>query len=111
MPNLETERYELEQIGATPVKNSGRGKFDKSDGIIFSPDGDPLLTIDVKEYETSFPLNLKNVAKLQTDAKMNRTEPAFLVVLGKEEPRQRMMVITTRFFDELYEAWKEKYFG
>lgn len=111
MADLNSEHYELERVGARPVKNSGRGRFDKSDGIIYSPMGDPILSVDVKEYGESFPLSLKSWAKVSTDAKTNHTEPTFKVVLGKEEPKQRMMVVTERFFNELYEAWEQKYYG
>lgn len=105
MPDKKSEEYELERIGATPTKNSGRGKFQKGDGII-SYRG-MTVTVDVKEYKESFGLSRKMVAKLGADTRQNRTDYGiFFVALGEEEPRQRMVVMTEQMFNDLTEDMK-----
>lgn len=108
MDSKGSELYELKRLGATPTRNSGRGQFSKGDGII-DLDGDPLVTIDVKEYAESFPISIKTWAKISTDAKKNsNSEPMFHLALG-EDPKVRIAVISESFFIELIECYKEKY--
>lgn len=112
MADKASEHYELKRIDAKPTKNSGRSHFQKGDGIIYSPSGgDPLFTIDVKEYLKNFPLNEKTWAKVTTDAKKNNTEPILKITLGSEEPKTRVVVVSEIMFLELIEAWMEKYYG
>lgn len=100
MPDKKSEEYELSRIGAEPTKNSGRGKFQKGDGVI-SFRG-MSVTVDVKEYKESFGLSRKMVAKLGADTRQNRTDYGiFFVALGEEEPRQRMVVMTEQMFNDL----------
>lgn len=100
MADKKSEEYELQRIGARPTKNSGRGRFEKGDGIISYRDMN--VTVDVKEYKESFGLSRKMVAKLGADTRQNRTDYGiFLVVLGDEEPRQRMVVMTEQMYDDI----------
>ncbi len=102
----QTELAELKRIGATPVKNSGRGMW-KGDGIL-----EPFL-VDVKEYEESFSVSRANWAKLSTDSIQNgRRQPLFFLALGdkkKEQQPVRVFVVGERMFMEMLEAWEEKY--
>ena len=107
MADDKTEAYELSRIDATPTKNSGRGAFNKGDGIIF--DGsDPVFTCDVKEYAKSFPISINTWAKISLDAKKNgNSRPLFKIVLGHEEPRTRVVVIDEEMFNMIMEGyWK-----
>ena len=117
MATDKTEQYELSRVDAIPCHNSGRGKFQKADGIIHPdetsqdwPNG--FITVDVKESDTMFGVSLKAWAKLNTDGKANRTPYSmFFVSLGKEEPKERMAVISERHFKELMEVYLEHYNG
>lgn len=100
MATKKSEEYELSRIGAVPTKNSGRGKFEKGDGIISYKGA--TVTVDVKEYKESFGLSRKMVAKLGSDTRQNRTDYGiFFVILGEEEPRQRMVVMTEDMYSDL----------
>lgn len=111
MADKDSELYEIERLGFTPTKNSGRGHHQKADGIYYSPFGDPLFSVDVKESNKSFTLSESVWAKIATDAKKNRTEPILKPVLGVAEPKDRLVVITESLFLDMLEAWKEKYYG
>lgn len=98
-----SELEQIKRIGATPQKNSGRGKFQKGDAVL-----GPFL-IDVKEYKSSFGVSESNWAKLQTDAIGHRLYPAFYLALGEEgKPRTRVFVVGESMFLEMLEAWEEK---
>lgn len=100
-----SELNELNRISATPTKNSGRGKFQKGDGLI----GD-LATVDVKEYKESFGLSQKMVAKLNLDSQTNGTRYGmFFVVLGEDEPKQRYVCMPEAMYNELIELYEERY--
>ena len=105
MADKKSEEYELDRLGAMPTKNSGRGKFQKGDGVLSYRD--ITVTVDVKEYKESFGLSRKMVAKLGADTRQNRTDYGiFFVALGEEEPRQRMVVMTEQMFNDLTEDMK-----
>lgn len=105
MADKKSEEYELERIGANPTKNSGRGRFEKGDGILSYRDMN--VTVDIKEYKESFGLSRKMVAKLGADTRQNRTDYGiFFVVLGEEEPRQRMVVMTEQMFNDITDDMK-----
>ena len=105
MADKKSEEYELDRLGAMPTKNSGRGKFQKGDGVL-SYRG-ITVTVDVKEYKESFGLSRKMVAKLGADTRQNRTDYGiFFVVLGEKEPRQRMVVMTEQMFNDLTDDMK-----
>ncbi len=83
MADKHTELAELKRIGATPVKNSGRGMM-KGDGIL-----EPFL-VDVKEYTKSFSVSRKVWAKLSTDSVQNgRRQPMLVLVLGDPEGKEQ----------------------
>ena len=105
MADKKSEEYELDRLGAMPTKNSGRGKFQKGDGVL-SYRG-MTVTVDVKEYKESFGLSRKMVAKLGADTRQNRTDYGIVVVvLGEKEPRQRMVVMTEQMFNDLTDDMK-----
>lgn len=107
MPDKKSEEYELSRIDARPTKNSGRGKFQKGDGLVGSHD---LATVDVKEYKESFGLSRKMVAKLNKDSQQNGTRYGiFWVVLGDEEPRERWAAVPEKMFVELMELYEDTY--
>ncbi len=97
-----TELDEIRRFGGVAQKNSGRGSR-KGDAIL-----EPFL-VDVKEASKSFTLNEKVWAKICTDAVVSeRRQPALCVVLGDNNP-VRMWVVSDRMFEEMREAWMEKY--
>lgn len=71
----------------------------------------PFL-IDYKEYDESFAVSRKGWAKLQSDAfRTAQSQPTFRLVLGsKDSPdKLRLWVISDDMFNEMLEAWEEKY--
>ena len=99
-----SEKIEIQLDGATPVKNSGRGRYQKGDAIL-----DDLLTIDYKEYKKSFGLSLSTWAKLCTDNLRNRTVAGvFKVILGEGNQKVRLWVLDDTLFKEMYAAWKRE---
>lgn len=108
MTDAKSELYELSRIGAIGTKNSGRGKFDKGDGLLLGDSGEPVFTCDVKEYGTSYALSESNLIKISSDAVKNHTQPLLQCVIGAEEPRQRFVVISERMFLELWELYKKE---
>ena len=103
MPN---EAAEIKRVGGTPVKNSGRG-LQKGDFVL-----GPFLG-DIKEYKKSFAVTQEMWAKISTDSiKNGRRQPALRLVIGEEGgPRTRLWVIGDSMFQEMLEAWQEKYEG
>lgn len=100
-----SEEAELKRIGATPVRNSGRG-LKKGDGILY-----PFL-VDIKEYTNSHSVSRSSVAKLGKDCQTHtpRLEPMFVLVLGKEgEAPVRMWVVPELMGMQMHEAWMEKH--
>lgn len=100
-----SEASEAKRDGAKLQPNSGRGANKKGDAIL-----QPFL-IDYKEYAASFSVSVSNWAKLSRDAILKgRLQPAFKLVLGKEEDRKvRVWVISDEMFHEMLEAWNEKH--
>lgn len=73
----------------------------------------PFL-IDYKEYTESFSVSRTNWAKLQSDAfRTAQSQPAFRLLLGDKENKDadklRLWVISDEMFEEMLEAWEEKY--
>lgn len=99
-----SEASEAKRLGATLVKNSGRGMF-KGDAVL-----EPFL-IDIKEYDKSFSVSRDNWAKLSSDAIQNkRRQPMFYLALGgPDETPVRLWVISDTMGQEMLEAWREKY--
>ncbi len=101
-----TEKNQIARDGAVPQKNSGRGWVQKGDAT-----KGPFL-IDYKEYTESFGVSRKVWAKLQKDAfRAGMRQPALRLILGKKDAvdRLRLWVINDSMFDEMLEAWEEKY--
>jgi hypothetical protein len=93
-----SERGELKRIGATPHKNSGRGKIQKADGNL------DRYIVDVKEYSKSFSINRDVWAKICTDTLKTDPEksPVLMVVLG-DTHKTRLAIIEWNEFEELRE--------
>lgn len=103
-----SEEAEIKRVGATPIKNSGRG-IKKGDFLL------PPFLGDVKEYEEGFRVTRANWAKISTDAtaRNDGSQPAYYLCLRpKGNPLAtplRLWVIGDSMMQEMYEAWKEKY--
>jgi hypothetical protein len=93
-----SERAELRRIGATPHKNSGRGKIQKADGNL------DRYIVDVKEYSKSFSINRDVWAKICTDTLKTDPEksPVLMIVLG-DTHKTRLAIIEWNEFEELRE--------
>lgn len=113
MANQKSELYEVKRMGFTPTRNSGRGYLEKADAVFHAPTtGDTLITLDIKEANKSFSLTEKVWAKVTTDAKKNQnSEPMIKAVLGEQEPKVRLVVITEDFYLQLQQAWLDRHYG
>ncbi len=98
-----SEKQELKRMGAKAQKNSGRGKYQKADGRLY-----PFL-VDVKEYSESFSLSRKTWAKICSDSIRSGGEPALMIALGSGQEVVRTWIISDSMFNEMREAWLEKY--
>lgn len=99
-----SERAEVKRDGSKAQHNSGRGKHAKGDAIL-----EPFL-VDIKEYTEGFTVNRKVWAKICTDAlRAGVYEPALKLVLGKNNERVRLWVVSDDMFREMLEAWREKH--
>jgi hypothetical protein len=98
-----SERGEIKRDGATAQKNSGRGQIQKGDARL-----GPFI-VDYKEYPTGFSVNRDVWAKICGDAWRSRGEPALKIVLGEGNSKVRLVVISEMMFDQMREAWEEKY--
>ena len=105
MADAKSEKREVKRDGGRAQSNSGRGTHNKGDAIL-----EPFC-YDVKEYEKSYSISVDNWAKVCTDAfKSGRRVPALKLVLGSlTGKRTRVWVIGDDMFQEMLEAWKEKY--
>lgn len=97
-----SEEIEAALDGARLHRNSGRGVIEKGDASL-GP-----FTIDYKEYDQSFSVSRANWAKATTDARKMGNQPAFKLVLGKDQ-KIRVWVVSDMMFKEMLEAWEEKY--
>ena len=101
-----TEAKEIAKMGGRPQRNSGRGILEKGDATL-----GPFL-VDVKEYDESFTVSRANWAKLQSDAfRAQQRQPMFWLALGSKESdaKLRVVVVSRDMFEEMLEAWEEKY--
>lgn len=90
-----SEKGELKRSGAKPVKNSGRGHYQKGDGLL------DIFTIDVKEYPKGFTVNEDNWAKICMDAmRNNHSEPALKVVLGGGNDKTRLWIVAEHILED-----------
>jgi hypothetical protein len=84
-------------MGATPHKNSGRGKFKKGDATWKN------FVVDYKHVGKSFTLNKDVWAKATTDALKSNADPAIVVVLGETGIKTRLAVIEMALLEQLLE--------
>lgn len=101
-----SEKNEIEKMGGRAQRNSGRGILEKGDATL-----GPFL-VDIKEYDESFSVSRANWAKLQSDAfRAQQRQPMFWLALGSKDSNNklRVVVLSEHMFQEMYEAWKEKY--
>jgi len=99
------EIAEAKHIGATAHPNSGRGTK-KGDASY------PGITIDFKFGEKSFTFSKDVWRKICADAYSNHQSPAINIVMGaQDEKKTRLWVIDNGLFQEMREAWMEKYEG
>ena len=100
-----SELGEIKRDGATPQKNSGRGKHEKGDATL-GP-----FCIDYKEYSEQFGVSRSVWAKISTDAWQVKKLPALRLVLGSDDDttKTRLWVVGDTMFREMLEAWEEKY--
>lgn len=98
-----SERSEINRMGAKAQKNSGRGQIQKGDARL-----EPFI-VDIKEYPKGFSVNRSNWGKICGDAWKSNGEPALKVVLGEENDKIRVMIISEMMFEQMREAWLEKY--
>ena len=100
-----SEAKEIERDGGTVHRNSGRGWIQKGDGQV-----GPFI-VDYKEYTETFGVSRKVWAKTTKDALRMRGLPALKLVLGAKEGTEkvRLWVISETMFNEMLEAWQEKY--
>jgi len=97
------EKEEIKRDGASPQKNSGRGKIQKGDATIGA------FCYDIKEYGKSFSLSTSVWAKICSDAyKSGRLEPALKIVLGTDK-KVRLWVIEDEMFHQMRGAWDQLY--
>lgn len=103
MADAKSEKNEIKRSGGKPQPNSGRGGKKKGDAIL-----EPFC-YDVKEYEKSYAVSRENWQKVCTDAlKSGGYEPAIQIVLGSEN-KVRLWVISDGMFEQMREAWEQKY--
>lgn len=101
-----SEQKEIARFGGKAQRNSGRGILEKGDATV-----GPFL-VDIKEYDESFSVSRTNWAKLQSDAfRAQQRQPMFWLALGDKDSKTklRVVVLSVDMFEEMFEAWKEKY--
>lgn len=106
-----SEAIEISRDGAVPVKNSGRSSGVKKGDAVLEP-----FVVDYKEYTEGFTVSRAAWRKISTDAWTNgRREPLLKLVLGSEDETDksliRVFVVGEAMFQEMLEAWREKYAG
>lgn len=84
-------------MGATPHKNSGRGKMQKGDASWEN------FTVDYKHVGKSFTINKEVWAKACTDAIKNHADPAIVVVIGEGNAKTRLAVIELDLLKQMIE--------
>jgi hypothetical protein len=94
-----SERSETKRLGASAIKNSGRG-IKKGDATWEG------FTVDFKEYPKGFTINQDNWAKATTDAMKNKNDPAIVVVLGETNHKTRLAIIELSLLEQLIEGNK-----
>lgn len=103
MADKKTELQELKKMNAKPQKNSGRGMYQKGDGIL-----EPFV-VDVKEAKASFTLNKNIWSKICSDSAKHKLEPSLMIALGENNSTVRLWIIGDSMFKQMHDAWVEKY--
>jgi hypothetical protein len=98
-----SERSEIRRDGSKAQKNSGRGQIQKGDSKLFP------FVIDYKEYPAGFRVTPDIWAKICGDAWRSDGEPALKVVMGKDNQKVRVVVISESMFEEMRKAWVNFY--
>jgi len=100
-----SEEAEAKRDGARLQKNSGRGQYQKADAL----QGD--MSIDYKEYETSFGISKKHWAKACADALRNGLDyiPVIKVILGSGNNKVRLAVIEWSYLEYLKECEEQSH--
>jgi len=95
-----SERSEIKRDGAKAQKNSGRGKYQKGDAIMF-----PFL-VDYKEASRSFTINKDVWAKICTDSfKVSRDlYPCLKIILGEGNDKTRLAIIEWSYLEDLIKS-------
>lgn len=91
------EQSEAKRMGATPHKNSGRGKVKKGDATWRN------FTVDYKHVGKSFTINKDVWAKTSTDAVKNKNDPVIIAVIGKDSFKTRLAIIELSVLEQLLE--------
>ena len=103
MANATTEKEEIRKSHAKAQWNSGRGT-QKGDATL-----GPFL-VDIKEFEKTFGLSKSVWQKISKDAVHENLEPSLKVILGNNKDGfTRLWVVHDHMFEEMLEAWTEKY--
>lgn len=94
-----SEAVEAKRDGAKLQSNSGRGVFQKGDAIL------DYWSIDYKESEKTFSINIKNWAKVCTDAMKNGSdkEPVIKLILGSGIKKVRLAIVGWEYLMHLKE--------
>lgn len=96
-----SEEVEIKQDGAKPQHNSGRGYRNKGDALL-GP-----FCVDIKEYVKSFSLSIDVWRKICSDAIHSQKEPALKIVLGKDNNRVRLWVVSDDMFKRMLDTYVE----
>lgn len=98
-----SEKSEAKRDGSRLQKNSGRGKHAKGDAVL------GRWLIDIKEYGKSFSLSSNVWAKVCSDAfRAGGRNPALKVVLGTDDKKVRLFVISESDFHELNDCYDQQ---
>lgn len=90
-----SERGEIKRMGARPMKNSGRGEYQKGDARL------DIFTVDVKEYPKGYTVNLESWGKICSDAWRNqRSDPMLNIVLGQGNSKIRLAVVSMDIIED-----------
>lgn len=92
-----SEESEIKRDGAKAQKNSGRGKYQKGDAIMY-----PFL-VDYKEASKSFNLNKNVWSKICTDTfKVSRgLYPCLKIIIGEGNDKVRLAIIEWAYLEDL----------
>jgi len=98
-----SEKSESKRDGSRLQKNSGRGQYQKSDAKLWD------LSVDYKEFASSFSLSRDVWGKVCTDAAKNGLDfiPAIKVILGSSMAKVRLAVVEWSYLEYLKDTEKK----